>query len=421
MGITIGRVSLDDIDGWQFDADTITITTDIIGASLAAAKAKRAQVLGLMANPDEPVVPVTFSEDSDVDGYYTVLEASVGSYPSSLVTFTFPASIVLQRVPDFASPLFENICMGGFRSNNQGITAASMQAVLAVPVEADSFYDIDNSFNDLGAGAVRSASNAPLNLWLYKFDAGGPQRRTVQFSTRPAYWYYGACTIEEQRSGSWYTLVGRQWMNARQGNGWRISNGIIRVSANGTEPRIDVEMWTGAAWSTAKTYKLGRDSTFAEFTGNSSMHVLRNGPEEVAIRLVVGAPLIPNHTTIDLRIRRGQKMVEGYVTDMSGQTDLLGAIGRATNEASSDMTVHAQVFGVIATAADADALKYMIFSPRTITRENTIGRINLTTPNSTFPFAISGEFTGAADPDTYDDIVDQYLAGYTERYSLAGR
>ena len=419
MSTTIGRVTLDDLAEWTMDGDEITTSGDVVASSSYAAKALRAQLLGLYANPDEPVVPVTSSDDSDIDGFYWVTSVSVPFTSTSLATNTFSYSITLRRVPNYSRPMFENICIGGFRSNNQGIAAGSMQAVAAIPYYAESFYDLDDVFVGVTADGTRDTATGDLDIYLY--TAGGPQRKIHQFSIPPAYWYYGACLIEEKRNGTWYTLVGRQWANAAMENGWRISNGLVRVTANATEPRIDVEMYNGTAWTTAKTYKFSADTPFNEYAAFGSMTVLRNGPEECAIRLLTGVQDEHCHITIDLRIRRGEWMVEGYLTDLSGDTNDLGAVGRATNEASSDMSVGGQVFGVKATAADADSLKFMIFSPRTVTRENVIGRINLTTPNSTFPFAISGEFSGAGINDTYDQIVKQYLAGYTERYSLAGR
>ena len=82
MTLTIGRCGLDvthdDVQSLDDTGTEVRISGWLKASSLADAKVLRQQLLGHVNNPDEPVVPVTWSTDSTLDGYYRVNSASAG-------------------------------------------------------------------------------------------------------------------------------------------------------------------------------------------------------------------------------------------------------------------------------------------------------------------------------------------------------
>jgi hypothetical protein len=72
--LQVGRFGLDsDVDVGTFavqgDGARVTITGEIESSSVTIAKVLRQQLGGHVDNQDEPFVPVTWSEDSTVDGF----------------------------------------------------------------------------------------------------------------------------------------------------------------------------------------------------------------------------------------------------------------------------------------------------------------------------------------------------------------
>jgi hypothetical protein len=102
--------------------DRVVIRGSILAASLDELKARRQQLLGLEGDVDDPIVPVTWSTDSTLDGFYRVAGVSVEQIgPSSVPRATF--SVTLEAISGNTAPLVEIDASAVVRTNGVGITA----------------------------------------------------------------------------------------------------------------------------------------------------------------------------------------------------------------------------------------------------------------------------------------------------------
>lgn len=143
-----------------------------------------------------------------------------------------------------------------------------------------------------------------------------------------------------------------------------------------------------------------------EFGG--TLTVLRNSPESCAIR--IGAADGPE--LLDLTLKRGDNYIQGYM-----QSDASSTYGlfRTASEDGASITG-----GIEANAANGDGNKYIILSPRGVTKDTTgVSGISLTTASTEFPFAFS-----AVNTDTVSGtatLTQSYFSAVNERQRISAR
>lgn len=410
--ITIGRLGLDTVDVenlevFSHQGDGLTIKTTLIGSTLAELRALRQAALGLAENRDEPVVPFTWTEDSDLDGFYFVKSAQVDSVPASLTAFWVPASFTLQRIPDgFASPLIEGRCRAADRTNSH--TIAGARSFHAVASAAVGYKGAPNT------KTTRSTETGDVKVFTGSSATDHYYDASPTWYLAPASHYVGAAYV---KIGTVAT-IGRQIRNAP--TDWILGNGIVEVRPGNAAGDLNVRLWNGAAWEEGSTdFELFFESggnTYALTENPHAITILRNTPEECRIRLTYTGTVTGGLSDewayyLDLRVRRGARFVECY---LSGSATAKFGCRRTSNEAHSTLNVDGTgTGGIVATANDAAGNKFLILCPSTFT-EIANGALHLTTANDEFYFGIGWELdgTGATGTNTAAEVgLAYYVAG----------
>lgn len=360
MSVTIGRASLDDLYDLRVRGNRVSFRTDIEGADVYEMKALRQQLAGLADNRDETVVPFTWSEDATLDGFYRVVGTSIGSSDVMLSTGFVPeVDVELEQIPGFANPWFEVTTQSVVRTNGHSVTTPSGVVAHSI-VENTYTHDLRPSLTSASSSSLLHADGGTNAITIYKATA--PVALTsYRFSVLPAAFYYASCRLELSIGGTWYPMVGRQ---IPEGYQWRISNGIVRLTAaSGAAADGTFEAWdnTTEAWESQDvahwtTSALGPRIGLPTVTGQPPrVSVLRNSPEQVAVRAA------GNNYEMDYSIQRGARHVSASFTSataatygagfgaasIAASTSFTGGIARTSNDANGNR----MIFGTAAAAS----------------------------------------------------------------------
>lgn len=346
--VKIGRfgANLQDvgIDALRLAGDTLTIDGTLEGTA-EIVEAQVEQLLGLVDNPDELFIPVTWDAPmSRLDGYYRVQSADADSTLRLAGEARYPWRAVLQRVQGFANPTFESVVIGGPRtsSNLALVTPRPWHGMPNVALG----YDVPGQ---LGGGDSLATETGTVTIYSQTADTYLYNGRPTWF-VPPAAWYAGACSL--QINGK--TVIGRQPQN--QPAGWVVSNGAVRflpAVAGG----FQLERWDGSSWLPAGIWLVGQlqgttGTDFGEFPAPHTISVRRNDPACVTIRLTSAVAQFGSTRRrvayMDLSIRRGSQTF--VVTIDTGDTDqriaFQAPIPFATRVSGQDIT--ADLTGLIA-------------------------------------------------------------------------
>ena len=134
--LTIGRFSMSDgPSAIRHDGDFLELELQIDAATTstpAEAKVLRQQLLGMVDNPDESAFPLTFSDDSDLDGFYTVLSVQCEPFEMFLNNGTMGVSVSLRRVANgYQNPTIETTVVSRLATNSHGVLSTTAHAVAA--------------------------------------------------------------------------------------------------------------------------------------------------------------------------------------------------------------------------------------------------------------------------------------------------
>jgi hypothetical protein len=135
---------------------------------------------------------------------------------------------------------------------------------------------------------------------------------------------------------------------------WTLTNGLVTATLSATG-RLDVQAHTGGAWRSKKWGVFATSSL--EITSWDGATLLRNDPEQVILRLSKG--LNPGRLTLDVTVRRGSRIVEGYMQRSTSADQL--KVRLDTAETNADTTSSGYI---VATNDDADGNKFACGSAR---------------------------------------------------------
>lgn len=329
------------------------------------------------------MIPMSFSQKNHLDGYYWVEEAS-GRYEEwqPEAVSIMPWSLTLVRRGYAADADLESRLSGPVtRANDHlatgerwhgppvGHTAYSAGSTLPSVVVRTGSEGAMSVYRDLTPGIHPrwSATPAAYALGRSRFiDASGFERQAVRTPLAPV--------------------------------GWQMHNGLVQVSVDGATGALNVAAWTGGAWQSILWDVYHGTGPAVAMGAPTSISLLRNEFECVAVRLVKA--LSPGRMTVDLTLRRGSRFVEVYVQHEFGTTL---AVQRRVAEASAASTGY-----LSATAPDAAGNRYVVGSTRTFVADNVQGKISIAATPS-LDAMIGVQVGGAAAGDLGADLFTQYL------------
>lgn len=408
MTTTIGRCALttnpyDFTQGangaWSFSIEIDTI----VDADVNEFKARRQQLLGLVGNVNEPIVPFTWSEDSTFDGWYAVADVTVPSMEAYLATAWTPdCRITLVPVRGHGNAAIETTVQAANRTNSHAITATPpvMGYRLPATVAEDNLGTLPTT-----TAINRIADNGQTIVAL----TATPSALTCTFRTvtTPALANTGACTVEILYGATWYPVIGR---DIPLNTVWRIGNGIIRLtSANGATSG-KLEIWDNGAGAYESinithvtTGAVGPGIGLGTGSAQPTMSILRNGPEMVIVKC---STFGTSSTDMTYTIKRADHMVTASWYTLSATAQY--GVGFTSAVASTTIGT----YGLRATANDANGNRCVFGVTTATTRDVVNGRINASTVQASGTMMIGVELagSGAIAGNTAASLFDQFFS-----------
>ena len=422
MTIQIGRAGRDSAltlhspSHWSVDGDNVELDGTLTADTAYKLAFLRSQVNGLVGNRDEPVVAVNWPGDVTVDGFYEVLAGGVPMPARGIAARRLNYRLRLRRVsmfPDISSVMVGNAVRTNAHSIAKGITVPWW----AVPDDATMDYIPSASSAD------RVTDSGTVKVW-YRTDGTVLYNRTNRWACAASDYYDGACRFEVTPDGStWVAVVGRRLPGTPAGaEGWRITNGLVRVSYGSGAGLLKVEHYLSAAggWVVSKTYKLTVGSTPTTIGAFRTITMRRNSPEVVTISLGLDQSTgTPAAVTVDLTLRRGALWVEGVMSRTAAAVTYLNnemGIYRNTAEAAT-----AHTSGLHATSADAQGGKYTLTTSLAKTNGLTQGGFYANAAVNALDFQIGYEPPSAQTVDNFTNQTYAYMAPLDESVGVARR
>lgn len=437
MTLTIGRASVEDPEKVTASGARITLEGDIAPSGLTdAAKvgeflARRQQIVGMIDNPDMDVWPVTWTEDPTIDGFYWVRRAEVTPADVALTAGHATYRVELERPSGLASPLIECTTLSAVMTNSHAVAGSStIASVWAVPNAALS-VDPPAIVSGVPAAGSRTAEDGALKLWRV-YNASGTGVWTVE----PGDFFDSSATIEAVLSGTdHYPLPGRSVPLTP--DNWRVSNGLVRVSASATSGKLfDLSFWD-TTWCTAQAFGASINYPVTpsyNYSGTyntlQSVAIVRNSPEACTVRLTVKpsstsgtstdqvAVLLNSHATIDVTVRRGEPLARCVLTPRNITGYLTVGVGSSGGAQTS-------ITGGYRADSTVNGGRLLIASPSSLASSTTIGTPGLrsSASRSSLLFGIGYEIDGASAStyNTAQQVAYQYLMTLSERQEVVLR
>lgn len=180
---------------------------------------------------------------------------------------------------------------------------------------------------------------------------------------------------------------------------WTLHNTLVKVTpispTSSSSGVLTVSAWTSGGWQD-KTWDIQIGG--ASIGAPDTVTVLRNEPEIVVVRLLHA--MQPGRATIDLTLRRGSRFVEIYV---QAETSTSLAVVRPTLEAGTSGTGY-----VSASSDDGAGNRYLIGSAKTFTADTAHGGVSVT--NATALDCFVGAVVGGHSAQAGDDAASLFNA-----------
>lgn len=404
MTLTIGRFATQrDPAQIEHNGDSLSFSGLLFATSLLDVETQRQQLLGLDRNEDEPDVPVTWTRDAELNGYYTVKSVSVT--PIRAVTynqFKFGYAIQLERVQGgFALPLCEVAASLALRTNAVAVSTPSGQVWVpsTASFRAARFSDGQISFMPSNAASLRNSEAGPVLSAQFQIGTS-PTFVAVTSAAAPAEYYDGSAMIEQSVGGVWYPVVGDQIGNVI-GNLLRIGNGLVRATFH-TDGAITSEIFDGTVWESLTSFSVMVASGTLPWVAEGGWRILRNDPAACTIRTSAQYDLTSGNNfpaSLTLHIERGKMLFEVYIDntfyaiDLSTDASLDSQLRANTATAATALTG-----GIRQTSNNAQGHRWFLMSPSVVTNDLVNGRITIAPPSvpTVAQFGIGWELNGSS-------------------------
>jgi hypothetical protein len=339
-------------------------------------------ILGL---EDGHLYPVTFTDKPERNGYYTLnnVSANLTEYAGDLVLCDW--KITLTRLGSDTDIDLQSRLTGAVRSNVFSLTGEKIHAAA------------------IGHYAYYTGATSPSTMTRTGEDGAITVYRNVPANVSPR---WGA-DVDEYLDGR-VRIFSKRYVTAGaelEGNnhsmsatGWNMKNGLVNVTPTASAGIIDVQSYDGGYKS--KLWKITVGSVAPTW---DSATVLRNDPEQCIVRLT--ASRSPGRVTLDLSLRRGSRVAEGWLQSGSSAT-----LEVYLNSAETNTNASASGY-VVATNDDADGNKFTCGSAKAFTAhaDGGISKTSTTTLDFYLGAVING--SSAVSGDAATDLRNQYI-GY---------
>jgi hypothetical protein len=336
-------------------------------------------VLGLVGS----VLPVTFSDKTELTGFYQVTDATSDMVNNRPFGTSLAATwqLGMARLGTARDLEFES-----------RLPTASRFTDLTGPPAAVFWHAPPSGFADYYTGTTVPSGT------VTRQSAEGP---VAVFTGVPAGVYpRWTCDEDSYMAGSAQVLIDgiRRAGTDTPGFGtWEVSNGLVQVVGGAAGPSFAVACWSGTAWLSAKTYTPTVNGV--ALVTAPTVTIMRNDPEQVLLRL--SYPASPGRLTVDLLLRRGARTVAGTIKRQAAAT--LGVTRTAAETAT------AVTGGLRATAADSDGNRFVMGSSRTATTVTATAAISKASVLS-FDFFLGHEVGASPQSgDAFADLLGQHL------------
>lgn len=381
--VTLGRMVplFEAYEAGQSEDEAVTLTVQAPPHEYPNAQIER--IFHDLAGLPDRLIPVTFSDKTHLDGYYTVDNVDLNHWSAkahiSARTVVLTARVTLRRAGHPAQVDLESRLSGSqTRTNSHVVTGERWH----MPPPAHHSY-----FTSSGTPSTLSMTGAEGAATLYRVLTVGVHPR---WACAPAsYGGYRARIIDsfsEERTGIRWPIPA---------TGWQVHNGFVRVQVDGTGIRIASH--DGTAWE-EKTYTVTIGSVLG--APNATV-VVRNNYEAVTVRcLWTGSP---GRTTIDLTVRRGARWVEGYIQTQPSAASIV--VAQAASEATTAATGY-----ITATGDDGGGNRYILGSAGAFTA-NTANRSIARSSTTVMDFMAGNVVGGGTAPvgDQATNLFARYL------------
>lgn len=371
-------------------------------SSLVDLRALQQQLAGMADNPDEPVVPVIWSDNAYFTGFYRVAAVDVGSYPASYTSFAFPWRVELEPAWRYSTGNFEQVATVATRTG-----ASARLAAMGLPVSAFGITLRSGTFP--GSGDAYSSRIGADGIVPILATTTASQKTLAGFGCTPANHYLASCYLKVGANNRY--AVGQQ---VEAETAWEIGNSLVKVVGTGSNSKIVVSHY-GGFWR-PKTYKLQANG--ADLAAASSISVLRNSPECIIFRTYHTIDSSVNQMAVTYMLRRGSLILECTMSHspITGYPISSAKVVCDTTEAGTAGTSSGLTY-VVATAADANGDKYALIAGTqpagTLSTDAVNGGLTLTSPTSYFVFGIGADRgSGAGSASTVGDGIASLAAQY---------
>jgi hypothetical protein len=369
-----------------------TPSAPTVATTAAALRAKQADLTGSAG----AFIPVTFSDKSELNGYYLVSDAAADlqNWEGEAVTLTWRAN--LARVGTDFEVDIESRLTGGIR--NSSFAASSTGTRWHAPSQGH--YAYFTATGNTPSVVVRQSADGAMNVYT-----GLP----LTGSVIPRW----GCTVANYLGGRVRFLddngierAGILFANGSPSS-WTLNNALVQVTPMSSGGVLNVSAWaSGSSAYQAKNWDVQYNGTSLGVPLGISL--LRNEPEIIVARLI-WSTTGPNRVTADLTLRRGSRFLELYLQSQTAGTLKLV---RSSAEAGTNGASGAYV---AATSNDVAGNKYVIGSALTNIQDLTNGGISVSAATTFDAFvgaAVGG--TAAQTGDTAADLWAQYIAAPAE-------
>lgn len=349
--------------------------------------ARRADVEGMAGS----FVPVTFTDKSELNGYYLVQDASTDllNWQQEMVTLDWKIDLV--RIGTDQEVDIESRLTGGVRNNSFSASGSRWNA------PAIGHYGYFTASGNTPSQVSRVGSDGTMIVYFGLPISGNVIPR---WGCAVSNYLHGRARFLDdnglERSGVQFGL----------GNPavWTMSNALLQVSMNTPTSTFNVSPYSSGAFH-PRAWNLQINGV--SLAAPVSLSVLRNEPEILVTRLLWDQA--PGRVTADLTLRRGSRFLEMYVQAQVASTIKL-ALGTPAAGSSGGGGGY-----VVQTSNDANGNRYIVGSALTNTQDLVNGSIS--TSASVAMDLFVGTVVGggsALTGDTAADLYSQYVAAPSE-------